>query len=123
MNAPKKNPRGFFSSLLRDIFTGGSGYRTIRGERTPFPIVTVACAIVATMLFLILIFSYIGVTELNYDIVKLKKQITSLEQEEEKLQNELDRLYPFPVIESVAESLGLSAENGETVILSENPTN
>jgi len=110
----KKNPAAI---LFRDIFIGGKGYQTVKGEKTPFPAITVLCAAGATVLFLILVFSLIQVSEISSEIAAMKKEMITLAAKEDKLQGELDHKYSFQEIENTAAALGLSKENGQKVIL------
>lgn len=110
----KKNPAAV---IFRDIFIGGKGYQTVKGEKTPFPMITVLCAATATILFLILVFSLIKVSEISSEIASMKKEMITLAAKEDKLQGELDHRYSFQEIENTAAALGLSRENGQKIVL------
>lgn len=110
----KKNP---VAVIFRDIFIGGKEYKTVKGEKTPFPLMTVLCAVVATILFLILVFSLIKVSEISSEIAAMKKEMITLAAKEDKLQGELDHRYSFQEIENTAAALGLSEKNGQKIIL------
>ena len=106
----KKNP---VAVIFRDIFIGGKEYKTVKGEKTPFPLMTVLCAVVATILFLILVFSLIKVSEISSEIAAMKKEMITLAAKEDKL----DHRYSFQEIENTAAALGLSEKNGQKIIL------
>ena len=110
----KKNPAAL---LFRDIFIGGKEYKTVKGKKTPFPIMTVLCAAATTVLFLILVFSLIKVSEISSEIASMKKEMITLAAKEDKLRGELDHRYSFQEIENTAAALGLSAGNGQKIIL------
>ena len=116
-SAPKQKGQNALLVLLRDIFTGGKGYRTIKGYRTPFPTTIVLCAAAVTVLFLALVFALIRVSAISAEIADMKKEIVGLASEEDTLQGELNRKYSFEEIENTAGELGLSNEGGQTIIL------
>ncbi len=116
-SAPKQKGQNAFLVLLRDIFTGGKGYRTIKGDKTPFPTTIVLCAAAVTVLFLALVFALIRVSAISAEIADMKKEIVGLASEEDTLQGELNRKYSFEEIENTAGELGLSNEGGQTIIL------
>ncbi|PWL98382.1 MAG: hypothetical protein DBY04_04110 [Clostridiales bacterium] len=116
-SAPKQKGQNALLVLLRDIFTGGKGYRTIKGDKTPFPTTIVLCAAAVTVLFLALVFALIRVSAISAEIADMKKEIVGLASEEDTLQGELNRKYSFEEIENTAGELGLSNEGGQTIIL------
>lgn len=112
----KRKPN-FISGLFRDIFVGGAGYQTVKGEKTPFPTLIVTIALVTTLLFLILMFSLIKLSVITSEIADMKKEITTLTSKKDKLLGEINHRYSFAEIEKTAAELGLAAENGQTVYL------
>ena len=100
-SAPKQKGQNALLVLLRDIFTGGKGYRTIKGDKTPFPTTIVLCAAAVTVLFLALVFALIRVSAISAEIADMKKEIVGLASEEDTLQGELNRKYSFEEISSV----------------------
>ena len=116
-STPKQKGQNALLVLLRDIFTGGKGYRTIKGDKTPFPTTIVLCAAAVTVLFLALVFALIRVSAISAEIADMKKEIVGLASEEDTLQGELNRKYSFEEIENTAGELGLSNEGGQTIIL------
>ena len=116
-SAPKQKGQNALLVLLRDIFTGGKGYRTIKGDKTPFPTTIVLCAAAVTVLFLAWVFALIRVSAISAEIADMKKEIVGLASEEDTLQGELNRKYSFEEIENTAGELGLSNEGGQTIIL------
>ena len=118
-NTPKQNKQSAAGTLIRDIFTGGKGYRTVKGEHTPFPAAVVICAFAVTVLFLALVFVLIKVSAISAEIAQMKKELVSLASEEDTLQGELDRRYSFEEIEKTAEELGLSKDGGQKITLDE----
>lgn len=120
--SPKQKKQSSLAKLLRDIFTGGKGYRTVKGEKTPFPTAVVVCSFAATILFLALVFAFIKVSNISAEIAGMKKELITLSSEKDTLQGELDRKYSFEEIENTARDLGLSKNNGQTVILDEEKT-
>ena len=114
---PPKGKKNFIATLFRDVFVGGDGYKTVRGERTPFPFATIGISIVATALFLIIIFSLGRISELSTEIASMKKEMVTLSEKENKLRGDLNHKYTFREIGSAAEELGLAEDGGNLVIL------
>ena len=77
-SAPKQKGQNALLVLLRDIFTGGKGYRTIKGDKTPFPTTIVLCAAAVTVLFLALVFALIRVSAISAEIADMKKEIVGV---------------------------------------------
>lgn len=105
--------------LFRSIFLGGNEFRTVNGEKTKFPLVSLLTMVFSTVLILFMVFSYIQITELSADIAGMKKEIVALSAKEEKLRDNLRQKYFFRDIEDTAGELGLAKDAGQIVILSE----
>ena len=104
--------------FLLDVFFGGREYQTKNAEKkTPFPFVTVALFIIATVLILVTIFSIIHISELSSEIASLKKQTISLSDKQESLENELDHRYSFAEIIEAVKALGFSPDGGKIVYI------
>ena len=73
----KKKPN-FFITLLRDIFFGGKGYKTVTGEKTPFPLAIILTSVIATGLTLAMVFSFIKISEVSASIASMKKELVTL---------------------------------------------
>lgn len=118
-NAPKRKKQSAIASLIRDIFTGGKGYRTVKGDHTPFPTAVVISAIAVTVLFLFMVFALIKVSRLSAEIASMKKELVTLASEEDTLRGEINRRYSFEEIENTAGTLGLSKDGGQKITLGE----
>lgn len=116
-NQENKRKENFLAELVRDVFFGGNEYRTVKGERSPFPIPVIAGVIVTTLLFLMLMFSLIRMSELSTSISKMRKELVSVSAKAEMLEGEFNRRYPYTEIIDYAEKHGLSADGGRVVIL------
>ena len=116
-NQENKRKENFLAELVRDVFFGGNEYRTVKGERSPFPIPVIAGVIVTTLLFLMLMFSLIRMSELSTSISKMRKELVSVSAKAEMLEGEFNRRYPYTEIIDYAEEHGLSADGGRVVIL------
>ena len=116
-NQENKRKENFLAELIREVFFGGNEYRTVKGERSPFPIPVIAGVIVTTLLFLMLMFSLIRMSELSTSISKMRKELVSVSAKAEMLEGEFNRRYPYTEIIAYAEEHGLSADGGRVVIL------
>ena len=116
-NQENKRKENVLAELGRDVFFGGNEYRTVKGERSPFPIPVIAGVIVTTLLFLMLMFSLIRMSELSTSISKMRKELVSVSAKAEMLEGEFNRRYPYTEIIDYAEEHGLSADGGRVVIL------
>ena len=114
----KKKPN-FFIILLRDIFFGGKGYKTVTGEKTPFPLAVILTSVIVTGLTLAMVFSFIKISEVSASIASMKKEMVTLTAKESKLKGELNHRYSFEEIDNTARELGLSDDAVQTVILEE----
>ena len=73
---------------------GGDRYSTVRAKgRTPFPLALIIGMIVATVLFMFIIFSFVQVSELSSEISSMKGDIKSLSAEAKTLEGRLDYKY------------------------------
>ena len=113
----QKGKKNFIATLLRDVFVGGDGYETVKGERTPFPFAVIGIAVVTTALFLIIIFSLGRISELSSEIASMKKEMVTLSEKEDKLRGDLGHKYSFREIGSAAAELGLADDGGNLIIL------
>ena len=105
-NQENKRKENFLAGLVRDVFLGGNEYRTVKGERSPFPISVIAGVIVTTLLFLMLMFSLIRMSELSTSISKMRKELVSVSAKAETLEGEFNRKYPYTEIIAYAEEHG-----------------
>ena len=104
--------------FILDIFFGGREYKTKADtKKTPFPFITVALALISTVLILCTIFSLIRISELSSEVASLKKQTVSLASQKASLENELDHRYSFAEIIESAKELGFSEGGGRVVYI------
>ena len=113
----KKPSENLIVGLFRDAFLGGNEYQTVKGERSPFPFAVIAGVIVTTLLFLMLMFSLIRMSELSTSIANMRKELVTVTAKADTLEGEFSRRYPYAEIEAYAEEHGLSADGGRVVIL------
>lgn len=106
-----------FARLIADIFSGGRGYKTVKGKKTPFPFATVLLTLLITALLLGITFTLIRISEVSSDIAELKIRLVTLTAKEEKLQDERNHKYSYLDILDTAGELGLSADNGQVVVI------
>lgn len=116
-NKENKHRENFLVGLIRDAFFGGNEYRTVKGERSPFPIAVIVGVVTTTLLFLMLMFSLIRMSELSTSIANMRKELISVSTKADMLEGEFSRRYPYTEIIAYAEEHGLSADGGRVVIL------
>ena len=116
-NQENNRSENFLVSLIRDAFFGGNEYRTVKGERSPFPIAVIVGVVTTTILFLMLMFSLIRMSELSSSIANMRKELVSVAAKADTLEGEFNRRYPYTEIIAYAEEHGLSADGGRVVIL------
>lgn len=113
----KKPSENLIVGLFRDAFLGGNEYQTVKGERSPFPFAVIAGVVVTTLLFLMLMFSLIRMSELSSSIANMRKDLVTVSAKADNLEGEFSRRYPYTEIVAYAEEHGLSADGGRIVIL------
>ena len=116
-NKENKRQENFLVGLIRDAFFGGNEYKTVKGERSPFPVAVIAGVATTTLLFLMLMFSLIRMSELSASITNMRKELVSVSAKADTLEGEFNRRYPYTEIIAYAEEHGLSANGGRVVIL------
>lgn len=115
-NHRSPSKKSVISSLSDMCGGGGDRYSTVRAKgRTPFPLALIIGMIVATVLFMFIIFSFVQVSELSSEISSMKGDIKSLSAEAKTLEGRLDYKYTKSEIESTASSLGLDSSRRTTV--------
>ena len=113
----KKNTKKVIASFFYDLLLGGKEYDTEIAKTAPLPLRTIAATVIATILVLALIFSFIEISALSSDIGDLKKEAVTLTGKEGKLHDDLNHKYPHAELMEGIEALGFSADGGQTVIL------
>ena len=126
-NPNSKTPKNFsnhrsptkksvISSLSDMCGGGGDRYNTVKAKsRAPFPLALIIGMIVATVLFMFIIFSFVQVSELSSEISAMKGDIKDLTAEAKTLEGRLDYKYTKSEIESTASGLGLDSSRKTTV--------
>ncbi len=112
-----KNTKKAIASFFYDLLLGGKEYDTEIAKTSPLPVGTIAATVIATILVLALIFSFIEISALSSDIGDLKKEAVTLTGREGKLHDDLNHKYPHAELMDAIEALGFSADGGKTVIL------
>ncbi|MBE6654347.1 MAG: DUF948 domain-containing protein [Ruminococcaceae bacterium] len=115
--AQKKD--GFFKKTCKTLADAslGTEYKTVAAEgKQRFPVMMIIAAVVTTALFMLIIFSFMQISQIRSDMAKMEATIRSLEKEERKLSMELEGRYSSK-IESLAADMGLSGESRVTYYL------
>ena len=95
---------------------GGDRYNTVKAKsRTPCPIAFIIGMLIATILFMFIIFSFVQVSELSSEILNMKSEIKDLSAEAKTLEGRLDYKYSKSEIEETASRLGLDSSRKTTV--------
>ena len=122
-NAVKKNAAnkgdGFVKKTCKTLVDAslGTEYKTVTAtEKARFPLAAIAVALITTVLFMFVIFSFMQISQIQSDIAKMEDTIHSLQKEERKLSMELEGRYSSK-IESLAKDMGLSGESHVTYYL------
>lgn len=116
-NNPKER-RGFFGAMYN--ISTNTKYNTVKSqEKARFPFMTVFAAIIATALFMIIVFSFMQISQVKADIAEINSAVHTLQKQERKIVAELDGKYSSK-IGSLASDMGLSKTGGGDVYLSNN---
>lgn len=108
--------KSVISSLSDMCGGGGDRYNTVKAKsRTPFPLAFIIGMLIATVLFMFIIFSFVQVSELSSDILNMKSEIKNLSAEAKTLEGRLDYKYSKSEIEETASRLGLDSSRKTTV--------
>ena len=119
--APSKrtfHSTGVIDTIKDSVKDEFSSLKTIKSQKkkTPFPYATVFTAVVCTLLLMLIVSSYVQMSHLQKDINTMKREMTSLEKTEDKLDSALDEKYAL--IENKAQDLGMiAAKTNQTVYL------
>ncbi len=116
-NVQKKD--GFFKKTCKTLADAslGTEYKTVSAEeKQRFPVIMIIAALITTALFMLIIFSFMQISQIKADMAKMESTIRSLEKEERKLSMELEGRYSSK-IESLAADMGLSGESRVTYYL------
>ena len=116
-NGVRKN--GVVKEMCRSVRNAsiGTQYKTVRAkEKQRFPISVVIGAVITTVLFMFIIFSFMQISQIQADIADMKSTMRALEKEERKLSMELEGKYSSK-IETLAADIGLSGESRVTYYL------
>ena len=114
----KKTPdkKSVISSLSDACGGGGVRYKTVRStEKKPLPLLLIVGAVVFTVLFMFIIFTFVQISDLSSEVSKMKSSLNALSSEEQTLKGQLDYKYSQFEIESTSEKLGLTSKKNTTV--------
>lgn len=116
-----KNPkerRGFFGAMYN--ISTNTKYNTVKSqEKARFPLMTVLAAITATALFMIIVFSFMQISQVKVDIAEINSAVHTLQKQERKISTELDGKYSSK-IEALAADMGLSKTGSGAVYFTNN---
>ncbi|MBQ9511315.1 MAG: hypothetical protein IJR55_06455 [Clostridia bacterium] len=110
------NKKSVFSSLSDACGGGGVRYNTVKStEKKPLPLLMIVGAVVFTVLFMFIIFTFVQISDLSSEVSKMKNSLNALSSEEQTLKGQLDYKYSQFEIESTSSQLGLSSKKNTTV--------
>ncbi len=111
------NSRKNQSAVIATIIKGNTSYNDKKdsGIRRPFPFAIVIITLLCTVMLMFTVYTYVSVNELRGDVSDLKKQVTVLSGDENKLQSNLDARYAE--IRRKAASLGMEASSYEKIYM------
>ena len=104
---PKKN--GPLFSLIQNLKTSSSNNTEISSEKKKFPLLAIFTSIAATAMFMVIVASFMQMSQMQAEMKALQSEIRSLNSEERELSMELEGRYSSK-IESIASDLGLSGK-------------
>ena len=97
------------TAVIATIIKGNTSYNDKKdsGIRRPFPFATVVITLLCTVMLMFTVYTYVSVSELRGDVAKLQTQVKVLNEDEEKLQSNLNARYAD--IRKKADALGMEA--------------
>ncbi|MGN1096166.1 MAG: hypothetical protein ACI4QR_07225 [Eubacteriales bacterium] len=107
------------SGILGTMYSASMNtkYKTVRSaEKRKFPLLIIACAVITTLLFMFIVFSFMQITQIKADIADMNAAVRTLQKEERKITMELEGKYSSK-IESIASDMGLSGGDANTIYL------
>lgn len=105
--APKKP--GFILRTIRSTYFGSVNNTVDATEKKRFPLLIIAGTAITTVLFMVIVSSFMQISQIQADMKKMEADIRSLKAEERKLSMELEGRYSSK-IESIAADMGLSGK-------------
>ena len=119
-NGGSKNKKQVFAYRTRQIFKTGikpmllisrseGKIKTVKAKKkAPVPIYVFMLAVVCTLVFMFMIFSYVQINEYTIEVSELRSELAELSEQEKQLNLELDRKNDLRSIEEyVSENLGM----------------
>ncbi|MBO4217649.1 MAG: hypothetical protein J5940_06865 [Clostridia bacterium] len=105
------------SAVIATIIKGNTSYndRKDSGIRRPFPFATVIVTLLCTVMLMFTVYTYVSVSELRSDVSDLQKQVKVLNEDESKLQSDLNARYAE--IRKKADTLGMEAATFDKVYM------
>lgn len=111
----EKKRRGFIGTMYN--VSTNTEYNTVKAkEKSRFPLSVVICAVIATLLFMYIVFSFMQISQIKSDMADMNSEIHALQREEKKISTELEGKYSSK-IESLAYDMGLSGKNSGAIYL------
>lgn len=97
------------TAVIATIIKGNTSYNDKKdsGIRRPFPFATIVITLLCTVMLMFTVYTYVSVSELRGDVSKLQTQVKVLNEDEEKLQSNLNARYAD--IRKKADALGMEA--------------
>ncbi len=94
-------------------------YNTVRStEKSRFPFTAVLGALIVTVLFMFIVFSFMQISQIKADMAEMNATMRSLRAEEKKLTTELEGKYSA-MIDSAVEDMGFSGEGADGIRIGE----
>lgn len=100
---------GFILKTIRSTYFSSVSNTVDSTEKKRFPILAIAGTAVTTALFLVIVASFMQISQIQADMKQMEASIRTLKDEERKLSMELEGRYSSK-IESIAADMGLSGK-------------
>ena len=105
----KQKKSGPLFSLINYLRTSSSTNTEVSSEKKKFPILAILTSIAATAMFMVIVASFMQMSQMQAEMKALQSEIRSLNSEQRELSMELEGRYSSK-IESIASDLGLSGK-------------
>ncbi|MBQ9746711.1 MAG: hypothetical protein IJW21_07805 [Clostridia bacterium] len=100
---------GFILRTIRSTYFGSVNNTVDATEKKRFPLLVIAGTALTTVLFMVIVSSFMQISQIQADMKKMEADIRSLKADERKLSMELEGRYSSK-IESIAADMGLSGK-------------
>lgn len=107
--APKERKPNFFVDMIKGFVISSASNTEKATEKKRFPLLAIGTTAIATVLFLVIVASFMQISQIQAEMKIMESNIRELRAEERKLSMELEGRYSSK-IESVAADMGLSGK-------------